>query len=87
MNKEVLEAIQTERDYQDRETAKPDRPDMIDMGIADILLAMQINLDKACEVWYYDSEPYQDTMEFVRKITALGVKAGETYGMPHRESV
>lgn len=83
---DVYKAIDTERDYQDRMTADPNRPDMIeDLNIAGILLAMERCLHQTREDWYYDSVPYQDTMEFVRKIAGLAVKAGEQYGMPSRD--
>lgn len=83
---DVYAAIDGERDYQDRMTANPNRPDMIeDLNIAGMLLAMERCLQQAREDWYYDSTPYQDTMEMIRKVAGLAVKAGEQYGMPPRE--
>jgi hypothetical protein len=82
--KEVFEAVLSERQYQDRETLKESRPDMIDMNMGDILLAIEENASKARKTWYYDSEPYQETIEYLRKIAALCFKAGEKYGMRER---
>lgn len=85
---DVYAAIDTERDFQDKETAKSSRPDMIDdFDISAGLSAMKVNLDKAFDIWYHDSEPYADTMDILRKIAGICVKMGERYGMPYRESV
>lgn len=81
----VYSAIDSERDYQDRMSANPDRPDMVeDLPLSGILLAMEHCLNSARASWYYDNEPYHATMHFIRKIAGLSVKAGETYGMPKR---
>ena len=81
----VFMAIKTERDYQDKMTANPERPDMIDdLHIGDTLAAITYNLNKAHDAWYKGSVPHLDTLEYLRNIAALCVKAGETYGMPAR---
>jgi hypothetical protein len=81
-------AINSERDYQDAMTSRTDRPDMIDpMPLPAILLAMEKCLLDARTRWYSDAAPYQDTMQHVRKIAGLAVKAGERYGMPPREPI
>ncbi len=84
---EVFDVISQERDYQEMMSADPARPDMIeDFRISDVLNAIQFNLDVARKVWYRDSHPYQHTMEYIRKISALSVQAGEKYGIPGREN-
>jgi len=82
---EVYKVIDTERDFQEKMIADPTRPDMIqDLHVGDTITAIQYNLNKALEAWYKGSVPHQYTMEFLRKIAALCVQAGETYGMPQR---
>lgn len=83
---EVYSAIDTEREYQRVLTNDPARPDVRwDMHVGDHLTAIQYNLNKAIEAWYKDSNNYEATMEFVRKIAGLCVQAGEMYGMPDRK--
>jgi len=82
---DVYKILDGERDYQDRLSADAIRPDIIeDFHLGDNLTAMQYNLNKAIDAWYKEPTPYKDTMEFVRKIGALCVKAGENFGMPSR---
>lgn len=84
---EVYAAIDSERSYQNAMTASKSRPDMIDdMQIGSMILAMEKCLNDAKSVWYYDSLPYHDTMEHLRKVAGLIVKAGEMHSMPHRET-
>lgn len=81
-----MRAISDERDYQDHEVAG-ERADMFELNMGSALLAIQYNLRKAFEAWYTDNPDaaYQDTLEYLRKVAALIVKQGETYGMPRRE--
>lgn len=84
---QVLEAIIGEREFQAAQTARPDRPDMVeDFDIAKALNAIRVNLRKAEDAWYKDNPEasYQDTMEFLRKIAGICVSQGERYGMPER---
>ena len=82
---EVYKAISSERDFQEKMIANPDRPDMIeDLHIGDTLTAIQYNLDEAREAWYKGSVPHQNTMEYLRKVAGLIVQAGENYGIPFR---
>lgn len=84
--KDVYKALDSERDYQDAMTASEDRPDMVEnLSLGDKLLAMQHCLDQARTTWYYGLNNHQDTMEFVRKIGGLAVKAGEEHEMPQRK--
>lgn len=81
----VFAAIIGERHYQDRMTARSDRPDMVEeMSMGDILTAMSVNLRRAEALWYSNAKPHQEAMEFVRKVAGLAVKAGEQFGMPFR---
>ena len=82
---EVVDVVLDERDYQDEMTANPDRPDMIDLSFAATMFAIEHNLDEIRDVWYTDAAPYQKSMEYVRKIAALCIRAGEKYGMPGRQ--
>ena len=82
--KEVYEAIDSEREYQDKQVADPNVPNMVDLHLGDTLSAIQHNLDSARCVWYGSSIPYNQAMEYLRKIAALCVKAGEDLGMPKR---
>lgn len=81
----VFDAIDGEREFQDEQCARPDRPSMrSDLSMGDYLLAMEENLNRAKRAWYSGHQPYTDTMAYVRKVCALGVSAGEKFGMPER---
>lgn len=83
---EILNIVSQERDYQEAETKKIERPDMIEnFGMGDTLSAIQYNLDKARENWYIEAKPYPNTTSYLRKVAALCVKAGEAYGMTERK--
>lgn len=83
---EVLTVIANERDYQIKMTGEPTRPDMNpEMSMGDLLLAMEHNLSKAKQIWYTDSFPYTNTLDYVRKVAGLAVQAGERFDMPERE--
>ena len=82
---QVLSIISDERNYQEKLAADLDRPDVhSDMTMGEILLAMKHNLDRAIISWYSRPYPYTEPMNFVRKVAALAVKAGETFEMPER---
>jgi len=85
---EVYNSVDTEREYQERETVNPDNPAMIEefnMGTA--MQAMNVLLRKAGDVWYTESPEnnYEGTMEQLRKIAGVCVQMGEKYGMPKRK--
>jgi len=81
----VYNAIDSERDYQEKMKADSSRPDMIpDLHIGDTIAAIQYNLDLARVSWYQGSAPHKEAMEFLRKIAGLVVQAGEEYGIPKR---
>ena len=82
---DVYKAIDSERDFQDKLTADSSRPDMIDdLHVGDTITAIEYNLSKARDAWYIGAVPHQNTLKYFRKIAALIVKAGETYGLPSR---
>ena len=80
----VLQAIKTERLFQDLAVADPSNPVMIDLQMGSTLAAIQLNLNKALAAWYSDSQPYPATMNLLRKVAALCIQAGEKWGMPPR---
>lgn len=82
----LYKIIDGERRYQENMKKEKERPDIIeDFHMGDTIAAMQYNLDKARETWYANSTPHGEAMEYIRKICALGVQAGETFGMPVRQ--
>jgi hypothetical protein len=85
---DVYNVVDTERDFQETYSGTKARPDMLpEMSMGDIISAMEYNMIEAKKIWYRDSPPYQNTMEYIRKLLALGVKAGEQYGIPERKTV
>ncbi len=83
---EVYDAIDTERQYQDKLTADPNRPEMIeDFHLGDALAAIDFNLRKAQDMWYVSKKPHTLALKYLRKIAALCVKQGEVHGMPKRD--
>jgi hypothetical protein len=82
---EVYKVIDTERDYQEEMIRNEYKPDIIDdLHLGDTIAAMQYNLDKAREEWYKNAVPHVTSMEYIRKICALGVQIAEKQGMPVR---
>lgn len=80
--KEVYKAIDSERDYQNRQAANLARPDMKKvLTVGETLLAIEDILVEARRNWYKGAEPHPNAMEHVRKIAGLCVQAGEEYGM------
>lgn len=84
---EAYAALDSERDFQDRMTADPSRPDMVEnFSAGDALLAMEHNIAEARRAWYRDSGPdFAATAEFVRKVGGLSVKFMEQFSAPKRE--
>lgn len=82
----LYKIIDGERRYQEGMKKENSRPDIIeDFHMGDTIAAMQFNLNKARETWYKNSTPHHEAMEYIRKICALGIQAGENFGMPNRE--
>ncbi len=83
----VYLAIDSERQYQQKETANSERPEMVDdFAIGQAILAMEYLLTQARAVWYTDNpqENFQRTMHRIRKVAGVAVQMGEKYGMPDR---
>ena len=82
---DVYKAIDSEREFQEEMSKDPLRPDIIpDFHVGDTLSAIQYNLDRARGAWYKDAVPHTEALKYLRKIAALCVKMGETYGMESR---
>jgi hypothetical protein len=82
----VFEALSGERSYQDAMSADPERPDMVpEMSMGEIILAMEHTLGEARRIWYGDSKPYLATIEHLRKVGGLSVKAMEQFGVVYRQ--
>lgn len=85
MNREhVLEAIESERDFQIQMEDKDGTHIVSSLNMGGILTAIQYNLVKAQAEWYSEVHPYENTTTLLRKIAALCLKAGEDYGMKNR---
>lgn len=76
---EVYAAIDSERDYQDSRWTELDEVNKV----GDFLIYMRNYLDKAFQVHYAGTER-ENSLQFVRKVTALGVAAMEKFGAPQR---
>jgi hypothetical protein len=84
---QVYKALDTEREYQEKHTANPDRPDMVEeFGLGQGILAMEHLLQTARFLWYSDNpqDNFQGTMEYIRKVAGVAVAMGEKYGLPSR---
>lgn len=85
---EVYACIDGERYFQEEQTLRADRPDMIpDLSVGDHLLAMEENLQRARVAWYSGSTPHPIALDFIRKVTALGVRCMEKNGVVHRKGM
>jgi hypothetical protein len=83
---EVYAAINGERDYQDAGRGNAARhqnaPPVMTMG--EYILCMEKCLADARTDWYRPQAEEASCLEFVRKVTALGVAMMEHYGAPPR---
>ena len=89
IRRDVYKVLDTERAYQERETANPGRPDMIeDFNMGTAMQAINSIMRQADQVWYADSPEnnYEPTMELLRKVAGVCVQMGEKYGMPKRKT-
>lgn len=87
---EVINAIDSEIDFQDfLMTSQIQKGIREAPTMGELLLMMQTNMDRAKESWYTDSESvsYQSTMEYIRKICAIGHRMGMMFGMPERDFI
>ncbi len=82
--KEVYNTINGERDYQDAGHGNAKRhAGMPDMTPGEYLLCMEVCLEDARQAWYQPDGGHF-CLEFVRKVTALGVACMELHGAPRR---
>jgi hypothetical protein len=83
--KDVLDTISDERDFQE-EMLSAGRADMRpELQLGSVIAAMEHNLAEARAAWYKGSGNNPEAMDYIRKVTALGVQAGESFGMPARK--
>lgn len=84
--REVYDAIDGERDYQDRlQKGQGGRTDGQTKQVGAFLSLMQHALNEAHRV-YYEEQGNGPALEFVRKILGLGVQCGEIHGLPKRRT-
>lgn len=83
---EVYAAVDSEREYQIQQCGNAlrhfDQPR--DMTIGEHLLCMEKCLADARNAWYKGGTGGIDSLDFVRKVTALGVSCMELWGAPPR---
>lgn len=83
---EVYAAIDSERAYQDAGKGNAQRHPDADKAMTpgEFILCMEKCLADARDIWY-TPQGGKKSLEFVRKVTALGVQCMELHGAPHRE--
>lgn len=82
----VMEAVYQERQYQEAQKARADSHVAPMQNLAGYILAMEYQLEQARTLWYHDHvDRHRPAMEHIRKLVALGVAAGEQFGMPERQ--
>lgn len=80
----VYAAIDSERDYQDAQLGNSKRHEgQPAMTPGEYILCMEFCLSVARETWYRP-DGGAACLEFVRKVTALGVSCMELHGAPMR---
>ena len=79
---EVYEAINSERDYQDKKWGVTDDPNYESYEPSQFLIDIEIHLNKAKQANYNVDK--NGVMNELRKIGALAVKCGEVHNMPKR---
>lgn len=77
---EVYEVINSEREYQIAQAQNPEGHVLPEMPLGSTMLAIEHNMNRARNEWYYEKAPYPNSMEYIRKIAALCVQAMEQYG-------
>jgi len=83
--KKVYKAIDSEREFQEIMKTKEDSHIVEDFPLSSGLVAISKILVDAEASWYKEKSEYPNTMEHLRKIGAVVVQMGETYGMQERE--
>jgi hypothetical protein len=80
----VYMAVDSERDYQDAQAGNAKRhEDQPPMTPGEFILCMEKCLQDARDAWY-KPDGGRGCMEYIRKVTALGVQAMERHGAPKR---
>lgn len=79
--KEVYNAIDSERDYQ--ESLGADRTDGSEHTVGDFALMMQHYQHKLVDAWVLNAGD-DEALEIMRKIAGISVQCMEKYGAPHR---
>lgn len=82
---DVLDTISDERDFQEDILAAGRSDIRPDLQLGSVIAAMEHNLAEARAAWYKGSGDHPEAMDFIRKVSALGVQAGERFGMPPRK--
>ncbi len=82
--RKVFRAIDTERDFQEIMKIKDSSHVVEDFPLSSAVSAIRYNLDKMNESWYKEKAPYEESMEYMRKIAAICVQMGEKYEMKER---
>lgn len=80
----VFEIIDSEREHQEYNKVLADSHIVDDFPLSAGMEAIRFNLEKAMKAWYVNQKPYAEAMESIKKIAAICVQMGETYGMKPR---
>ncbi len=81
----AFDAINSERNYQIAGAGNAKRhPGQPEMTPGEIILCMEKCLADARTIWYHPNGG-EKSLEYVRKVTALGVLCMELHGAPQRE--
>jgi len=81
---EVYQAVDSERDYQDAQQGNAKRHEgQPAMTPGEFILCMEKCLDDARNEWY-KPDGGKGCLDFVRKVSALGVQCMELHGAPKR---
>lgn len=82
---EVYVALDGERDYQEAGAGNARRHDgMPPMTPGELILCMEKCLADARTIWY-SPDGGEKSLEYIRKVSALGIQAMELHGCPHRD--
>ena len=81
---EVYDAIDSEREYQEVQKKSNESHVVEEFPLSSGMEAIRYNLEKANQAWYNEKSPYQNSMEYIRKIAAICVQMGEKYNMPKK---
>lgn len=85
--KEVFEAINTEREFQDTHWQQPGDPNggPNQLTIGECILLIEEYASKARAEWRGEPKPETRTLEIVRKIAGVAVNCMEQHGAPKRD--